>query len=217
MKRYCILVVLLFFTLIDLQAQESEEGEIRRIQLTGLVTDYDNRPIRGARIFIDSLKTKVKTNKKGFYEVSVTSKNKLITAYSAKHGLIDIEYNGEKVVNFIFPKGQEMVTNKKYSEMGYGLRSYDDVIDYSSYANIYDLLKAKFPNLDVNGEQITVRGAGTSLSGNPIPPIFLVNGTQVFSITRISPADIKSISVERVTSSIYGSRGAGGIIKIKLK
>ncbi|WP_282123068.1 TonB-dependent receptor plug domain-containing protein [Algibacter mikhailovii] len=217
MFRYKLVALLIFLTVINVQGQNTETAKLERITLTGVVTNYNNKPIKGVRIFIDSLKTNVKTNKKGSYEVVVTNKNKLITAYSSKYGLIDIDYHGENVVNFIFPEGAELIANKKYSEMGYGIRSYDDAIDYSSYSNIYDLLKAKFPNLDVNGEKVTVRGAGTSLSGGAIPPIYLVNGTQVFTISRLSPADIKSISVERVTSSIYGSRGAGGIIKIKLK
>lgn len=189
--------------------------------MSGTIKDYEDKPIKKVRIFIDSLKTKVKSDKNGAYKILVSNENKLITAFSEKHGVIDIDYNGEKKINFIFPKDEVTITKKELWKMGYGISNYSSpLIDYSSYTDIFQLLRTRFQNVKVIGEDIRIKGAGSSLSNGGdfgITPIFTVNGSQVFSISRINPADIKSISVNRATSSLYGSRGAGGIIKIVLK
>ena len=55
MVRVFTLVFLSFFLTNNSFAQ-------KKIKLTGLVTDYNNQPIEGALIFIDSVKTNKKTD-----------------------------------------------------------------------------------------------------------------------------------------------------------
>ena len=212
-----ILYISIFFILLIATNTPAQETASKKAKLSGFVTDYDNKPIKGARIFIDSLKTKVKTDKKGFYELMIPKETKLVTVFSSKHGVIDIEYTGQNKINFIFPKELAVISKKEFSELGYGSASYDNSPDYSSYTDIFQLLRSKFQNVEVIGENIWIKGSGMSVNGGRLPPIFIVNGSQVSNITAIAPSDIKSISVDRGNTSLYGSRGAGGVIKIKLK
>lgn len=209
----CVLIALLStFSITSVQSQTKKK------ELSGIVTTYKNKPIKGARIFVDSLKTKAKTNKYGMYKIMVSPKNKTISVYSANHGVIDIEYTGQDKINFIFPEETTVISKKEFSKMGYGSARYEsDEVDYSSYTDIFQLLKSKFPTLQVIGETVRLRNTGTNISGGPQQPLFLVNGSQVSSIAAISPSDIKSIQVLKGNTSLYGSQGAGGIIKIKLK
>ncbi|GAA4269310.1 TonB-dependent receptor plug domain-containing protein [Hyunsoonleella aestuarii] len=211
----------ILFIVFSFNSLITQNNESKIFELKGSIKDYDGSPIKGVRIFVDSLKTKSKTDKHGAYSVKITNEAKLITAYSEKYGLIDIEYNNEDRIDFIFPKDKEIISKKRFSEMGFGYSVYNNnSIDYSSYTDIFQLLRTKFPNVRVIGQEIRVIGAGKSLSNGSdffIKPLYIVNGTQVSNIASISPADIKHISVERVNSSLYGSRGAGGVIKIKLK
>ena len=50
-------------------------------------------------------------------------------------------------------------------------------------------------------------------------PLFIVDGSAVSSIEWINPHDVKSIDVlkDAAATSIYGSRGANGVIIINLK
>lgn len=186
-----------------------------KTKLSGIITDYKNNPIKNVYIFIDSLKTSSKTNKKGEYKVDINKKNKMITAFSKRHGFINIEYTGQDKINFIFPESTKKISNKQFYELGYKKTK---PVDYSNYSDIYTLLRSKFSNLKVNGDQIIINGGGTSLSSGPIPAAFIVNNVQVNTIRHIATTDIKKITVERTKSSIYGSRvGSGGIIKIDLK
>lgn len=213
---------IILFVILCSGSVTAQTETIEKIQLKGLVVDYDNKPIKGVRIFVDSLKTRAKTDKNGNYKVTITKNNKLITAYSDRHGLINIDYNGENRVNFIFPKETVLISKREFSQMGYGIFNYEvNPIDYSSYTDIFQLLRTKFQNIEIIGEQIRIKGGGLSLSNgnnNPaVSPLFIVNGSQVSNINSINPADIKKISVERANTSLYGSRGAGGVIKITLK
>ncbi len=215
MNRTVSLALIFFISLtLSLTAQEAIE---KNAELSGLITDYDNKPIKGVRIFVDSVKTKVKTDKAGLYNISLSPKSKLITAFSVKHGLIDIDYTGQNKINFVFPKDSPLLTKKQFAELGYG--SSNGSVDYSGYPDIFQLFRAKFPNTEVVGQDVFIKGTGARLTGTGgrYKPLYIVNGSMVNNIANIAPVNIKSISVERTKSSLYGARGAGGVIKIKLK
>lgn len=212
-------LVLFSFLLIQ-NSFFAQEKQNKKIKLTGFVTDYKNKPIEGALIFVDSVKTNKKTNKKGKYSVKVTIDNKLISVFSPQHGLMDIKYKGNKQINFIFPDNPKIISEVELLGLGYKVKKFGtDKSDYSNYTDIYQLLRTKFQNLEINknSDIIRIRGTQRDMSGNLGTPLFIVNGSFVSTISTISPADIKSITVGRGNNSIYGSRGASGVIKIKLK
>jgi len=51
------------------------------------------------------------------------------------------------------------------------------------------------------------------------PPIYIVDGKEINSLTMINPADIESISVlkDKSATALYGSRGANGVIVVTTK
>lgn len=71
-----------------------------------------------------------------------------------------------------------------------------------------------FPGVQVNGENISVRGA----SGNPL---FVVDGVEtdhIEDILYLNDMDIEEIALFKgVSTSIFGSRGGNGVITISLK
>jgi TonB-dependent SusC/RagA subfamily outer membrane receptor len=85
---------------------------------------------------------------------------------------------------------------------------------YAAYNNIYEILKG-LPGVMVSGTSITIQGQSSlTLSSEPL---FVVDGMTVGSLDGITPALIQSISVLKGSSaSIYGSRGANGVILITL-
>jgi len=86
--------------------------------------------------------------------------------------------------------------------------------EYASFSSIYDVLKT-IPGVVVSGTGVTIRGVGTTGSSSPL---FVVNGITVNSISGINPSIVKSIEVLKgPAASVYGMRGANGVILIKLK
>ena len=88
-----------------------------------------------------------------------------------------------------------------------------------TYNDIYEYLKGRVPGVMVMGgdpPRIIIRGIG-DINGNN-DPLFLVDGCEVSDISHINPNDVDSIEVIKDgTASIYGVRGANGVVMITTK
>lgn len=90
-------------------------------------------------------------------------------------------------------------------------------LQIGTYANIGEYLKGKVPGLQVmkvgSGYKYLIRGIG-SLNA-PTDPLFLVDGVEVMDIDFINPNDVLTVEVLKdASASIYGNRGANGVIII---
>ena len=88
-------------------------------------------------------------------------------------------------------------------------------------------LQGRFPGVNVEykadgGLVVRIRGGSSSLMGNNAP-LYVVDGVAVVSedgsLKGINPNDIESIKVlkDAASTSMYGVRGANGVIVIKTK
>lgn len=90
----------------------------------------------------------------------------------------------------------------------------------ASYNNIGEYLMGRVPGLMVTKQgssyKYTVRGLNSiNLSTDPL---FIVDGVETSNIDYLNPRDIQSVEVIKDgTASIYGSRGANGVILITTK
>ncbi|MBQ0149153.1 MAG: TonB-dependent receptor plug domain-containing protein [Bacteroidales bacterium] len=92
----------------------------------------------------------------------------------------------------------------------------------SGYRNILDYLRGRVPGLtignsvDGNMPSMTIRGKNSINSSTE--PLFIVDGTPTDNIMWINPQDVASVDVLKdASASIYGSRGANGVIIINTK
>ena len=77
------------------------------------------------------------------------------------------------------------------------------------------MIKGQFSGVRVIGTSIQIMGP-SSISGND-EPLFIVDGVPVERIDNISPGQVKSIEILKdASASIYGSRGANGVLVISL-
>lgn len=91
----------------------------------------------------------------------------------------------------------------------------EDVI--SSYSNIAEYLRGRVPGLEINSNGgIQIRG-NNSLEG-PSDALVLVDNVPCANINSINVMDIASVEVLKdASASIYGSRGANGVVLITTK
>jgi TonB-dependent SusC/RagA subfamily outer membrane receptor len=69
--------------------------------------------------------------------------------------------------------------------------------------------------VQVSGKSITIRGRNSINSGGQ--PLIIVDGIMTSSLDNITPQMVKSIEVIKdASASIYGTRGANGVIIITL-
>lgn len=202
-------------------------------KLTGKVVNSDNKPIANAKLFLDSINSNVKTNRRGEFEILVPEKINIINVYSPEYGLLSSKYNNESVMNFMFLESdktkKDQASKNDEVSIGYStIEKKDQVnkvenIDVKSdknnsfYATIFDMIRGRLSGVSVSRDnKISIRGV--SSIRNITDPLFVVDGSIVSSIDFISPANVKNISVLKGSdASIYGSRGANGVILINTK
>lgn len=203
----------------------------KKLTITGVVVDANQKPISGAIIFIDNQKTNIMTNEKGLYKIKVSPKAKFISAFTLMNGASEAEIGGRTMINFSLKtfasSGKAVVENPSNDEtvnVGYGTMKRKNMttsvgkIDatnkkYSSYTNMYDMLRGEIPGVQVTGKSIMIQGPSSiNLSTEPL---LIVDGVPVSSLDDISPQMVKSVEVLKgAAASIYGSRGANGVILI---
>ena len=88
--------------------------------------------------------------------------------------------------------------------------------EIQTYNTIYDYLVGRVPGVQVIDKHIYIRGLGTN--SDVTDPLILVDGIELQDISIINPIDVESVEVIKDgSSSIYGMRGANGVILITTK
>jgi TonB-dependent SusC/RagA subfamily outer membrane receptor len=231
-NKLIILIVLLTCFLLSgpVYAQKANKKRV----ITGMVTDINQKPVRGAIILVDSRNSNVVTNSKGFYRIKVKPDAVKITVITMGNAFYESEIEGRSVVNFTLenPSSGGITKNKplestKEIDVGYGTGTRENLtlpvssVDIKkgnavTYTDIYQMISGRVPGVQVVGHKITISGASSFTASTE--PLFVVNGIVVQSIDDISPTEVKSIDILKgPAASIYGSRGANGVILINLK
>ena len=201
------------------------------LKITGTVTDINQKPVAGATIFVDNKSTTKVTNSKGVYKVKVMSDSKTISVLSVSGKLVELPINGKTEINFSLPVDILSATNQTNNtgeedvNVGYGTVKKKDLLTpvskvdgtdrkYASYPNVYEMLRGQ-PGVQVVGTSVKIQGASSLTSGTE--PLFVIDGVITNNLNGIQPVMVKSIEILKGTSaSIYGSRGANGVILITL-
>lgn len=229
--KYKFLFILLL-SLFSFQVTFAQKTN-KKIKISGTVVDANSKPVEGAIILVDGVQTDVITNSKGVYSVKVLPTAKTLTVlllYTNEMKAIDI--NGNSEVNFNFGKEATSTSDQvqKKSEavdIGYGTNTKErastavrksdvNTTTGKSYLNIYEMIKSEVAGVTVNGTSIQLQqGPGSFTSSTE--PLFVVDGTIVYDISNIIPSQVHSISLLKGSAaSIYGSRGANGVLVITL-
>lgn len=181
--------------------------------VSGKVLNHKNKPVSGAVLYLDSTAINVITNKSGGYSLIVPDSIKNIKVYSKKLGWLSSAYAKESTMDFMYldtaPADQSLTPPN-------GLNPDKDKTTVS-LRTIYDMMRGRIAGVVVQQDNtIIVRGINSIRNNSE--PLFIVDGNFVQSIDFVVPNEVKSITVLKdAEASIYGSRGASGVIVIKLK
>jgi TonB-dependent SusC/RagA subfamily outer membrane receptor len=229
--KYNILFVLIL-SLFSIQVSNAQKSN-KKIKITGTVVDAASRPVVGALIMVDGVKSDEVTDSKGAYSIKVLPTAKTLTVLSLyTNEMKAVDINGNPVINFILGKtgtttGGQAQKQGETVDIGYGTGKKDQSTNPGSktdmnsargksYLNIYDMIKGEVPGVTVIGTSIQLQqGSGSFISSTE--PLFVVDGNVVNQISNIVPSEVRSISLLKGSAAaIYGSRGANGVIVITL-
>ncbi len=185
------------------------------IKVTGSVKNPDNTTVRGVSIFVDDVNTGKQTNSKGTYKVTIPGNAKKISVLSKSGQVAEMDIDGKTEINFILPAAEE--ENKSVNENRKEVKRADTSLDNTTYSDVYEMIR-RMPGVVVRGRKVEIIGMTTTMSPAGTDPLFVVDGRQVNSIDHIVPSSVKSIEILKGTAAtIYGVRGANGVVSITLK
>jgi TonB-dependent SusC/RagA subfamily outer membrane receptor len=195
--------------------------------LNGVITSFESIPLYGASIKARSTKQIALSDSTGKFSIACSSediievsamgfyKQKVKIGPATKFAAVNLKLKpGEKNREYAIGYGKIPESDKLYASTNLT----DKDADFSMYKNIYDLIQARFPGVQIKNKEIIVRGNQSFMSDNYA--LIILNGSAVDSntLSSIPTKEIKSIDLIRDGGgSVYGSRGANGVVIIETK
>jgi TonB-linked SusC/RagA family outer membrane protein len=200
--------------------------------VTGKVTNKANgQAIGGATITVKGTTTVTLTNQEGVFTIGVKDNNAVLVVTVVGFEAIEQAVAGKATLNFALTE-----TTNQLNEVlvtGYSAQRKKDITGSVSVVSVKDLkaVPAGSPEQMLQGRAAGVNvitsgspGAGSNVRirgitnfGN-VDPLYIIDGVQG-SIRDINPNDIESLQVlkDAGAASIYGVRGANGVIIVTTK
>lgn len=234
LQKFGLLTCILFIGML-VQAQE--------LQITGNVTDENGEPLPGVAIVEEGTTNGTVTNFDGVYTLGVSpeAENLIFSFVGMQKNVVPI--NNQTVIDLVMKS--ESIGMDEIVVVGYGTQKKvnltgavavldTEALENRPVPNTLSMLQGQMPGVQLTtpGGQpgadqpiIRIRGAvsiGTdSNNTSKNNPLVLIDGVQatLSDFGRINPNEIESISVlkDAASSSIYGTRAAGGVILVTTK
>ncbi len=218
-KSFSLLLFIALFFPFTLQAQS--------LQVKGKVVDADNQPLIGVNVIEKGTQNGTITNFDGNFVLSVSSEATLVFSYIG-FAEREVVWDGVSDLNIVLE--EDVALLDEIVVIGYGSRRKADltgsiaVVDTKQLRSVKSTSAAQalqglasgvnvtLSGVPGNAPRINIRGL-TSLGNNN--PLVIIDGIEQ-NLNNISASDIESIQVlkDAGSASIYGVRGANGVILI---
>ena len=222
-----ILTLLLAFVVQISFAQEKT--------VTGTVTDDTGLPLPGVNIIIENSNTGTQSDFDGNYSIEVAEGETLVFSYVGfAEQKIQVgasnTYNvtmkaGDNELDEVVITSYGSTTKRKSTQAATTITS--ENIENRPNGSVVQSIQGQVSGLNIStssgqpgaDSQIILRGVG-SINGN-IEPLFIIDGVPVDedNFRSINPNDVASVTVlkDAAATSIYGNRGANGVIVMTTK
>jgi len=218
-------LILLFVMSATLSAQ-TKSG---KFTITGTVTDASLYPVPNAIVLIDGRLRNSLTDADGKYKVRAGKDAERICILTHENGFLEVPISGKKRINFQFgrdiplkPHDLKVMKDDEVVNIGYDTIKKNQVatqvtkingtsVKHPPYSDIYEMIRDKVAGVRVNGKDIIINGSDYYFDS--APPLLVVDGTNVSSLSGIPPSSVSSVEVlKNASTTIYGTRGYGGVI-----
>lgn len=218
-------------------AEDKGDNGSRISTITGTVFDNEGEPAIGASVRVDGMSGGVATDIDGKFVLNgnFTPQSKLEVSYV---GMKPATMRAGTGKNLVFHLESDANVFSEVVAVGYGTQKrvnltgavatvdVDKQLNGRPVTNVAGALQGSIPGLSVttsNGKpgskaSMQIRSALGSIQGST-EPLILVDNVEVNDLSLINPDDIEGISVlkDAASASIYGVRGAFGVILITTK
>ena len=217
---------------VKASSEVKEKGVLRKY--TGVVADAKGETIVGASVVIKGSSVGTNTNVDGQFTVEAASGSTLIVSFV---GYVQREVIVDDEIYLQITLQEDARLLDEVVVVGYGVQKKVNLTGAVSTVTAAKLESRSTTNLSTSlsglasgvtvtqssgkpgddGAGIRIRGVGTFNSGY-LSPLVIVDGSEA-SINSVNSEDVESISFlkDAASASIYGSRGANGVLLITTK
>lgn len=203
-------------------------------EVKGIVTDQTGEPIIGASVLVSGTKDGTFTDVDGNYSLAV-SPDATLSVSSIGFQTLEIPVGGRSLINITLTEDSQALegtivvafgTAKKDAYTGSAAVIKSDDIARSQQSNAAQALVGKVAGVQLtntsgqpgSSPSIRIRGFSSLNAGND--PLWVVDGMPYSGdLGNINPSDIESMTVlkDAASNSLYGARGANGVVMITTK
>lgn len=234
-KCYLLVLLVLLTGLDDISAQNMNANlPIREVK--GTVIDSNSEPIVGATVAIKRTTTGTMTDEDGKFSVNVRASDTIVVSFIGFESK-EIAVGDKSNITIVLEESVNMLDDVVVT--AWGVEKKTTVVGSVSTvkpkelkgptSNLTSMLAGRVAGVisyQLSGEpgrdnaEFFVRGVGSFGTGRQ-GPLILINGIEssTTELARIQPDDIESFSVlkDATATSMYGTRGANGVLLIKTK
>lgn len=206
--------------------------------ISGKVTDRNGAPVPNVSVVIKDAAAGTQTNLEGNYSLTVPATAQALTFSSVGFATRDVAIGDSTTINVTLTIAEPQAGLQEVVVTGYSTRRRTEFTGASSkvtnkqiaqvpIASFDQILQGRAPGLYVasgsgqpgSAARVNIRGVGTL--GGGFDPLYVVDGIPVETAVfrTLNPNDFESVDVlkDAAGASLYGSRGANGVIVITTK
>ncbi|HVE60901.1 MAG TPA: SusC/RagA family TonB-linked outer membrane protein, partial [Chitinophagaceae bacterium] len=215
--------------------ENEQKSAVQVIRISGTVTVAATRlALQGVTVAVKGTSMATVTDEKGSYEINVPNEQSTLVFSYVGYLTAERLVNNQQRIDVVLEEGIKSMD--EVVVVGYGTQKKVNLTGAVSAVRAEDLqgrpitatsssLQGLLPGVTIrsftglpgqNGSSIRIRGIGTLGDSNPL---IVIDGIPGGSMDILNPDDIESISVlkDAASSSIYGVRGANGVILVTTK
>ncbi len=193
----------------------------------GLVIDGQGNGIARMRVEVKDTEKRTLTDKQGRFGLTDLAEDAVLV-FRRKGVKVEVEVNGRRSLRIMLigeaisqaDESQELVdlgfgyVKRREFNSSYGVISGDELRRENPTQDLETALIGRVPGLTKTNGELSLRGHN-SLSYSSAP-LLIVDGTEVSTLANMSVYDVETVTVHK-DGSMYGQRGANGVIIVKLK
>lgn len=205
--------------------------------VTGTVFDDNNETIPNAYVLVKGTNIGTYADDNGKYSITVPADATNLVFKSESFKDLDVVINGRTVIDAHMQTDIQtlgaatVVANRGYGQIGEGTGAVGAVkpkdLDQVPITNLTQMLQGKSTGLQATAASgrpgaaanITIRGVGSITAGTE--PLYVIDGVQTTAsdFSALNANDVENVTVlkDAAATSIYGSRGANGVILVTTK
>jgi len=208
-------------------------GFAQNKNVSGTVSDDSGLPLPGATVIVEGTSNGVSTDFDGNYSISVSAGDVLLFSYVGystqsqtvgASNTINVTMSQDNSLDEVVVVGYNTTTKERFTGTATTIKT--ENLEAKTQGNVSQALRGEVAGVNVisysgapgSDATIRIRGFG-SVNGNRAPLIIVDGAPYSSDLSALNPNDIASVTVlkDAAATSIYGSRGANGVLVVTTK